>query len=54
VFSPYVGIIPMMAFDSVLYFAGGLLILFTASRVAGRTRPASPPQEVAAPEGDAA
>ncbi len=48
--SPYFGIIPLMAFDSVLYFTGGLLILFTASRVAARTRSTN----VATPEGDPA
>jgi MFS family permease len=48
--SPYIGIIPMMALDSVIYFVGGLLILYTASRVARSAVPASVP----APQGDPA
>ncbi len=33
VLGPAIGIIPMMALDSVIYFAGGLLIIYAAARV---------------------
>jgi MFS family permease len=48
VLGPTIGLIPMMALDSVLYFAGGLLILYTASRVNALRRqpvPATAPLE---------
>jgi predicted MFS family arabinose efflux permease len=50
VLSPTLGIIPMMALDSVIYFAGGVLILYTAGRVARRGETSG----LAAPEGDPA
>lgn len=49
---PVIGLIPMMALDSVLYFAGGLLILYTASRVNVLRR--VPPPAAAALETDPA
>jgi MFS family permease len=42
--SPHIGIIPMMALDSVIYFAGGLLILWTASRISARERADAAPE----------